>query len=108
MDYNIAIISLGGVERILAPGPLTLTDAELEAHIAHNVIGTKHSVSDVKAQVLVLEQEVNKSTYKAQRAMAYKPLAEQLDMQYWDRVNGTDTWKQHIDAVKTAHPKPTE
>jgi len=29
-------------------------------------------------------------------------------MQYWDRVNGTDTWKQHIDAVKTAHPKPTE
>ena len=108
MDYNIAIISLGGVERILAPGPLTLTDAELEAHIAHNVIGTKHSVSDVKAQVLVLEQEVNKNAYKAQRAKAYKSIEEQLDMQYWDRVNGTDTWKQHIDAVKTAHPKPTE
>ena len=46
--------------------------------------------------------------YKYDRQKAYKPLAEQLDMQYWDRVNGTDTWKQHIDAVKTAHPKPTE
>ena len=52
--------------------------------------------------------EVPKPTYAEKRAMAYKPLAEQLDMQYWDRVNGTDTWKQHIDAVKTAHPKPTE
>ena len=46
--------------------------------------------------------------YKYDRASAYKPIEEQLDMQYWDRVNGTDTWKQHIDAVKTAHPKPTE
>jgi len=46
--------------------------------------------------------------YKFDRQQAYASLAEQLDMQYWDRVNGTDTWKQHIDAVKTAHPKPTE
>ena len=46
--------------------------------------------------------------YKYDRTSAYKSIAEQLDMQYWDRVNGTDTWKQHIDAVKTAHPKPTE
>ena len=55
-----------------------------------------------------VEAEIAKNAYKEQRTMAYKPLAEQLDMQYWDRVNGTDTWKQHIDAVKTAHPKPTE
>tara|TARA_R100000908_G_scaffold25123_1_gene11583 strand:- start:102 stop:395 length:294 start_codon:yes stop_codon:yes gene_type:complete len=46
--------------------------------------------------------------YKEQRAKAYKPLAEQLDMQYWDKVNGTDTWKEHIDAVKAAHPKGDE
>ena len=63
-------------------------------------------------QVTIDESAVNAWTdpdqYKFDRASAYKPLAEQLDMQYWDRVNGTDTWKQHIDAVKTAHPKPTE
>ena len=55
-----------------------------------------------------IEAEIAKNAYKEQRASAYKSIAEQLDMQYWDRVNGTDTWKQHIDAVKTAHPKPTE
>ena len=46
--------------------------------------------------------------YKYDRQQAYAPLEEQLDMQYWDRVNGTSTWKEHIDAVKAAHPKPTE
>ena len=63
-------------------------------------------------QVTIDESAVNAwvdpNQYKYDRQQAYKPLAEQLDMQYWDRVNGTDTWKQHIDAVKTAHPKPTE
>ena len=46
--------------------------------------------------------------YKYDRQQAYKPLAEQLDMQYWDKVNGTNLWKEHIDSVKAAHPKPTE
>jgi len=50
----------------------------------------------------------NPYQYREDRQQAYASIEEQLDMQYWDRVNGTDTWKQHIDAVKTAHPKPTE
>ena len=55
-----------------------------------------------------VEAEVLANAYKEQRATEYKPLAEQLDMQYWDKVNGTDTWKEHIDAVKAAHPKGAE
>jgi len=27
-------------------------------------------------------------------------------MQYWDLVNGTTTWKDHIAAVKAKYPKP--
>ena len=61
MDYNEVIISLGGVERILVAGPLSLTDAELAAHIATNVVGTKHSVSAVKAQVPVLQAQIEAS-----------------------------------------------
>jgi len=55
-----------------------------------------------------VEAEIAKNAYKEQRAMAYKPLAEQLDMMYWDKVNGTTTWQDHIDQVKTDNPKPTE
>ena len=37
----------------------------------------------------------------------YLPLADQLDMQYWDSVNGTTTWKDHVAAVKAKYPKPS-
>ena len=44
--------------------------------------------------------------YKSARQEAYGSIADQLDMQYWDAVNGTTTWKDHIAEVKTDNPKP--
>jgi|SRR6056300_448197 len=45
--------------------------------------------------------------YKYDRQMAYLPIPEQLDMQYWDSVNGTTTWADHIAQVKSDNPKPS-
>ena len=44
--------------------------------------------------------------YKFDRAAAYASIGDQLDMQYWDAVNGTTTWKDHVAKVKADHPKP--
>ena len=44
--------------------------------------------------------------YKTARQEAYGDLASQLDMQYWDLVNSTTTWKDHIAQVKADNPKP--
>ena len=44
--------------------------------------------------------------YKSDRAAAYASVGDQLDMQYWDAVNGTTTWKDHVAKVKADHPKP--
>ena len=41
------------------------------------------------------------------RASAYPSIREQLDLQYWDAVNGTTKWKEAITAVKTKYPKPS-
>lgn len=49
---------------------------------------------------------VTANQYKAQRATAYPSIQEQLDMQYWDSVNGTTTWADAIAAVKQEFPKP--
>ena len=53
--------------------------------------------------------------YKAEKAKTqylrdrkYPTLEEQLDMQYWDEVNGTTKWKDAIAKIKTDSPKPTE
>jgi len=45
---------------------------------------------------------------RAARRNAYGDWNSQLDMQYHDNVNGTTTWKDHVAAVKTANPIPTE
>ena len=44
--------------------------------------------------------------YIQARQEAYGSIADQLDMMYWDNVNGTTTWKDHIAQVKSDNPKP--
>jgi len=44
--------------------------------------------------------------YKTARQEAYGSIADQLDMQYWDNVNGTTTWQDHVAQVKADNPKP--
>jgi hypothetical protein len=44
--------------------------------------------------------------YVQARQEAYGSIANQLDMQYWDAVNGTTVWKDHIATVKSDNPKP--
>ena len=44
--------------------------------------------------------------YKTARQEAYGSWQQQMDMQYWDGVNGTTTWADHIAQVKSDNPKP--
>ena len=52
-----------------------------------------------------LDEEAN--GYNVARQSAYASIQDQLDMQYWDNVNGTTTWKDHIAQVKSDNPKPS-
>ncbi len=45
---------------------------------------------------------------QARDARIYPPVITQLDMQYHDKIDNTDTWGEAIAAVKAAHPIPTE
>ena len=45
--------------------------------------------------------------YKEKREEAYPDWKTQMDMQYWDSVNGTTTWKDAIAKVKSDNPKPS-
>jgi ribosome-interacting GTPase 1 len=48
---------------------------------------------------------VEANQYKDLRASAYPSIQEQLDLLYWDKINGTDNWEQAIAAVKAEYPK---
>ena len=52
------------------------------------------------------EYEAHLVATRYQQDRVYPSIGDQLDMQYWDQVNDTTTWKDAIAAVKAAHPKP--
>ena len=56
-----------------------------------------------EAKLETTEYESNK--YQRDRANDYPSIQEQLDMQYWDKINGTNKWQQAINAVKQKYPK---
>lgn len=43
--------------------------------------------------------------YQRLRVKAYPSIQEQLDMQYWDSVNGTTVWQDTINAIKANYPR---
>lgn len=44
-------------------------------------------------------------TYEAKRQQEYPKVEEQLDMIYWDKINGTNNWETLISEIKTKYPK---
>ena len=66
----------------------------------------KPSDSEINAEINRLQTEYEANKYQRDRADAYPSIQEQLDMQYWDAVNGTKKWQEAVAKVKTDHPKP--
>ena len=59
-----------------------------------------------EAKALEEKAEYDANQYQRDRATAYPSIQEQLDMQYWDKVNGTTNWEDAIAKVKSDTPKP--
>ena len=62
-------------------------------------------VADIEAKMTELQAEYDANQYQRERATAYPSIQEQLDMQYWDKVNGTTNWEDAIAKVKSDIPK---
>ena len=56
-----------------------------------------------KQRILKLEYEGGK--YQRDRAKDYPTIANQLDMLYWDKINGTNNWQESIKRIKQKYPK---
>lgn len=66
----------------------------------------KPSDSEINAEINRLQTEYEANKYQRDRADAYPSIQEQLDMQYWDAVNGTKKWQEAVAKVKADNPKP--
>ena len=68
--------------------------------------GTKITLvqSEINTARNTLNTEAAAIKYKTDRT--YPSIGDQLDMQYWDKKNGTTTWVDTIAKVKADNPKP--
>lgn len=62
------------------------------------------TVQDLMSLAPQLEDEFFNVQQQQKRSEAYLPLIEQMDMQYWDSVNGTTNWADHRADVKNRFP----
>ena len=68
----------------------------------HNQQKTEY---DTQKQKDIDEFNAYKETYQYKRSIAYPSVVDQLDMQYWDKINGTTTWTDAVAKVKSDNPK---
>jgi len=67
---------------------------------------TPPSKADMIAKHAELYAECKAKEYQRHREIEYPSYDKQLDMQYWDSINGTTNWADAVNEVKTAYPKP--
>ncbi len=65
----------------------------------------EETARDAEEAAVAVEKAANE--YKEKREDSYPDWKTQMDMQYWDSVNGTTTWKDAIAKVKSDYPKPS-
>jgi len=66
---------------------------------------TPIAVDTIKAKQAELQTDYDNKKYQRDREIAYPTIQDQLDMQYWDKVNSTTTWQTAIAKVKSDNPK---
>jgi len=62
-------------------------------------------VNEILAKQQELIAEYNAKQYQRDRAKSYPSIEDQLDLQYWDKINNTNKWEEAINAVKNKYPK---
>jgi hypothetical protein len=61
--------------------------------------------NQILAKQIELQAEYEAKQYQRDRQTQYPSIADQLDMLYWDKVNGTENWLNSIESVKNRFPK---
>ena len=87
------------------------TEVEAEKPLDKSVDGVISELTDDEYEQLITDRandrfNIQENSWIENRLEAYGSWQQQMDMQYWDSVNGTTLWADHIAQVKADYPKP--
>ena len=93
------------IKSILAINPVAEVTVNAEDI---NQITWLNNTQPISANLILAKQIELQAEYESkqyQRDRKYPSIADQLDMLYWEKVNGTENWLNSIESVKSRFPK---
>jgi hypothetical protein len=96
------ITKIDAILSLVPNAQVTIRDDVIEWHEPSTAPVTD---AQIDAELARLQAEYDAQQYQRDRAKEYPSIKEQLDMQYWDSVNGTTIWQDTINAIKAKYPK---
>ena len=84
------------------------SQVSIEAEDINQITWIDNNPTNITNEQILAKQTELQADYDAkqyQRDRVYPSIGEQLDMQYWDKVNGTTNWEDAVAKVKSDNPK---
>ena len=100
MIYNKEEYTFDAILNLVGGGLFGLSDG---TKMKYRDGQTPPTQEEIDVELIRMQAEYDANQY--QRDRQYPSIGDQLDMQYWDQVNGTTTWKDAIAKVKSDNPK---
>ena len=96
------IDKIDAVKELVGGGLTQIADGSIVYHDGQ----TPPTEEAIQTKLAELQADYDAKQYQRDRATSYPSIQEQLDMQYWDAVNGTKKWQEAVAKVKADNPKP--
>lgn len=109
--YKKSLENWRNSENIPKPYPnYWFTETIVENNIEWKFIDDNQEAQETNKQkhnelIDINHKNYNHSYARSNADDGYASLEDQKDMQYWDLVNGTKKWQDHIKSVKDRYPK---
>ena len=71
----------------------------------HDGNPTNITNEQILAKQAELQADYDAKQYQRDREKVYPSIGDQLDMQYWDKINNTAIWADLITKIKSDNPK---
>jgi len=85
---------------------ITVTEGENSLVISLGKENNTQAVAEEAAAAIFISYIASFTpSYKQLRREAYPAISDQLDLIYWDKINGTNNWSAAVKAVKDEYPK---
>ena len=93
------------IKAIKADAEVSVNGETVEGIIWHDDNPTNITNEQILAKQAELQAEFHALEYSRNRAKEYPSIGDQLDMQYWDKINATSIWSDLITKIKSDNPK---